>query len=112
MIDHHSKGEWVWEEDPTSPGYFPIKSEHGTNICMMQERNSDMGMRADPERTETIANARLVCAAPKMLAALEGMLDMYTAMINSGDCGNWNPENDPEVIAAREAVKAARLVVL
>jgi len=37
--------------------------------------------------------------------ALIGMVDMYTAMINSGDCGNWDPEGDKEVMAARVALK-------
>ena len=37
--------------------------------------------------------------------ALSGLLTMYVGMVNSGDCGNWNPEEEKEVIAAREALK-------
>ena len=39
-----------------------------------------------------------------MAEALEDMLTMYTDLINSGDCGNWNPEHDEEVIIARAAL--------
>lgn len=37
--------------------------------------------------------------------ALEGLLNHYTALVNSGDCGNWDPETEPQVIAARKALK-------
>lgn len=37
--------------------------------------------------------------------ALRGLLDRYTGLVNCGDCGFWNPENEPEVIAARAALE-------
>jgi len=43
-----------------------------------------------------------------LLEALEEITKMYCDMINSGDCGNWNPETDKEVIKARAAIAAAR----
>lgn len=36
--------------------------------------------------------------------ALVGMVDMYIDLVNSGDAGNWDPEKDKEVIAARLAL--------
>lgn len=27
-----------------------------------------------------------------LLGELVNMVDRYTALVNSGDCGNWNPE--------------------
>lgn len=39
--------------------------------------------------------------------ALQGVLLLYTSLVNSGDCGNWNPEDEPDVIAARAASAAA-----
>ena len=41
----------------------------------------------------------------RLREALEGMLDRYVSLVNCGDCGNWNPEEEPEVIAAREALE-------
>lgn len=36
--------------------------------------------------------------------ALRGILNRYVGLVNSGDAGNWNPETEPEVIAARAAL--------
>ncbi len=43
----------------------------------------------------------------ELSAALAGMVERYTSLANSGDCGNWNPEEEPEVIAARAALAKA-----
>lgn len=43
-----------------------------------------------------------------LLAALENFVERYTALVNSGDAGNWNPETDAEVIQARAAISKAR----
>ena len=44
----------------------------------------------------------------ELYEALEDFIEMYVRMINSGDCGNWNPEEDTEVITARAALAKAR----
>jgi hypothetical protein len=36
--------------------------------------------------------------------ALTNLLNHYTQLINSGDAGNWDPEAEPVVIAARQAL--------
>jgi len=36
--------------------------------------------------------------------ALEALLNAYVDMANSGDCGFWDPEKEPMVIAARAAL--------
>jgi hypothetical protein len=41
----------------------------------------------------------------RLRAALEKLLDHYTALINSGDAGFWDPEEEPEVIEARAALE-------
>jgi hypothetical protein len=43
----------------------------------------------------------------ELLAALKGITEMYVRLINSGDCGNWDPEEDKEVIASRAAIAKA-----
>jgi len=49
--------------------------------------------QASTERTET---------------ALRELLEMYVQLANSGDCGNWNPEEEDEVIAARAALTTTK----
>ncbi|KKJ75467.1 hypothetical protein WH95_18380 [Kiloniella litopenaei] len=51
--------------------------------------------------------AQLIAAAPDLLEALKAFTKMYVQMIESGDCGNWNPEEDAEVIQARKAIAKA-----
>jgi hypothetical protein len=74
-----------------------------------------------PSREHAEANARLIAAAPEtaaerdqlralnadLLAALRGITSRHVEMVNSGDCGHWNPEAEPHVIAARAAIARA-----
>lgn len=57
---------------------------------------------------EMRANAHLIAAAPSMYKALDNLLTRYLALVNSGDCGFWDAETEPEVIATRAALKLAR----
>lgn len=43
-----------------------------------------------------------------LLAALEAMVSTYVHLVNCGDCGNWNPEEEEDVIQARAALSKAR----
>ena len=54
-----------------------------------------------------MANARLIVAAPYLLDALSRLTEMYCQMVHSGDCGNWNPEDDIEIQEARAAIAKA-----
>ena len=53
------------------------------------------------------SNANLIAAAPELLAALNETLDTYVALANSGDAGNWNPEDELHVVNARAAIAKA-----
>lgn len=43
----------------------------------------------------------------KLAETLKGMLELWCNLVNSGDAGNWNPEEDEPVIKARKALKDA-----
>jgi hypothetical protein len=50
-----------------------------------------------------IAEATIRAAGEPLAAALRAMLEHYTSLVN---CGNWDPETEAEVIAARAALAA------
>lgn len=52
--------------------------------------------------------ARLIASAPDLAEALEKLVAAHVELVNSGDCGFWNPETVPEVIAARAALSKAK----
>ena len=54
-----------------------------------------------------IANANLIAAAPDLYGALSIMLKRYVDLAGSGDCGNWNPEDEDQVKTARTALAKA-----
>lgn len=51
--------------------------------------------------------ARAVADAKGLRERLEATLGVYVELVNSGDAGNWNPETEEHVIAARAALKSA-----
>ena len=51
--------------------------------------------------TTTLANN----IEQELAKALQGMLELYCDLINCGDAGNWNPEEDNAVIKARESLR-------
>ena len=52
------------------------------------------------------AAAELAMLGDACAAALHALLERYTDLVNCGDCGNWNPEREDQVIAARAALAA------
>lgn len=87
----HTKGPWR-----TSGVY--VESNHG--LIGHANFSADLS-EGCPE-----ANARLIAAAPDLLAALQGMVSAFGDItITIG--GVVQPETDPEVIAARAAIAKA-----
>ena len=90
----HTKG---WHYKQGEAGL--IFDENGDIVCDM--------MPCEENKTE-LANANLAVMAPDMYEALEQMVSMYCELIDSGDCGNWNPREDDAVLIANAALKKAR----
>jgi len=53
------------------------------------------------------ANARLIAAAPELLASAQAMLSRYKDAHDSGDWGSWDLEDDAEYVALRAAIAKA-----
>jgi hypothetical protein len=61
-----------------------------------------------PHMDEPLANARLIAAAPELLAALEAVTKAYVELVQSDYPPSWSAEKDSEVIAARAAIAKAK----
>ncbi len=55
----------------------------------------------------SLADAKLIAAAPELLEALAGLVARYKALVNSGDCGLWNADDEHEIKAAMDAIAKA-----
>ncbi len=67
------------------------------------------GIIATIHRHQDIALiVRAVNSHDALVSALGGMVDHYTALVNCGDCGHWNPEEERPVQFARAALAAAK----
>jgi len=95
---NHTSGPW---EVLQSDGYLQIVSDgniaHG--VASVYARNGVSAM---------YANAKLIAAAPDLLEALEKLLFNHICLVESGDCGKWNVEEEVEVIAARKVISRAK----
>jgi hypothetical protein len=96
----HTPGPWRWEAGKNMPGYFHIYGDT-TLVCDMQDINSELALETDPEPGECAANAKLIAAAPDMLAALRRCLNFI-----ENTEGEHNVELDCGQLA-RAAIAAA-----
>jgi len=68
----HTEGKWefAYYGDPLGPIVFsidPTDETNGIDICEVMFANNSI--------KESLANARLICAAPDMYAVLSGLVD-------------------------------------
>lgn len=75
----------------------------------LKKENKALRMMNDPDAgTKSILCGEVTSLKSKLeraIECLESFLDMYVALVNSGDAGFWNPEEDEEVIKARTTLK-------
>lgn len=48
----------------------------------------------------------------RLADALEALVTNHARLVGSGDCGNWNVDEEPEMIAARTALDALDAVII
>jgi len=105
----HTKGPWRLDTVQTSVGIchkigpFPPARENGRerNACLYADYPSEF----NPADQELLENARLIAAAPDLLAALEGAERVLAVHYPQADT---TAETIPEVVAIRAAIKKAR----
>jgi len=108
METKHTPGPWYVGaqndllfilDGPPSPAPYdgPIPKTYGPSVIAKPDYRID-GYEA---------NARLIAAAPDLLAALTTFVAEYVQLVESGDAGNWDAETEAKVIAARAAIAKA-----
>ena len=80
----------------------------GNGLLIANARNSAIPKDCRPGNNEQEANAHLIAAAPMLLEALEQFLSEHIDLVESGDCGFWDPEKEEKVIKARAAIAIAK----
>lgn len=94
--------------EPTFTTLAYVMNGAGIADLIKDAEGENVGVFSVPRvRERQRATAHLFTAAPDLLEALERLLESYTDLVNSGDCGFWNPEEEEIIIAARAAISKA-----
>lgn len=116
MTDNkHTPGPWKivrrmgWDfqgvtEQPDEHNKMGFAGPSGERICWFGNSENYYPTEGD-EPSE--ADAHLIAAAPDLLAALKTFVAEYVELVESGDAGFWNAEEEAKVIAARAAIAKA-----
>lgn len=96
-----------------SPETGSVTTPSSWRITVVEDEWGTITYRIDEDEGRYIsdaqqaANARLMEAAPDLLAALAKITMRYVSLVESGDCGNWDAGDEDEVKNARAAIAKA-----
>lgn len=102
------RGSTVAESATVSPNQvstLPWRVEPGAFVYVVDSRGDVVGIIDTDDQAELIV--KCVNSYPALVEALTDMLDRYLSLVNCGDCGHWDPEAEPHVIAARVVLAGA-----
>ena len=109
-----TKGEWeVYPAIVQSSNNFSVSVNKEGLICVgvpskkSKDGNTAVSLCGNGNLKEVQCNAKLIAAAPKLLKALILIKKEYEQLVDSGDCGNWDPRQDNCVVLAIEAINKA-----
>jgi hypothetical protein len=94
-----TSGPWHLGESKSGRRYIYAHSE--------QPLKPEVKLNKTSVTQEMIDNAELMAASPDLYVALNKLLVRYVELVNCGDCGSWNPEEEFEVKHARTALAKA-----
>lgn len=96
----HTPGPWFVESDDKTPIYVsPVGRHENISICNVMVIDEDPSESGDwINGSQTKANARLIAAAPELLAALESLV-LFT---------NPKPSNAAALNRAHQVISKAR----
>lgn len=87
-------GPWTVTRKHLTAEVYYVDGPNGEEVCVCYGVNAQ-------------ENARQIASQPALLEACKALLRLYVQVVGSGDCGNWDPEEEKEVIAARSAIAQA-----
>jgi len=90
-----TKGEWSVSESGNPTFNKCVVGEDGGSVCFVTNWS-------DSEE-----NAKLIASAPELLEALVQLKASYEELVDSGDCGSWNPRTDECIVDAKKAIEKA-----
>ena len=96
MSAGHTLGPWFAVQPESANGWWVVSCNEDGSDCVDESGEAEFQ-----------ANAHLIAAAPDLKTALADLLNHYVRLVECGDCGNWDAETEPEVIAARAAIARA-----
>jgi hypothetical protein len=98
------EGERLWETECHGPS---LTEYTRTDIAQAQANHAWSKVAAtDTALLAFVAEAFIAQERiAKLEAALNGMVDLYVALVECGDCGHWNAEDEMPVKYARLALK-------
>lgn len=94
-------GPWQVETDAFT--VWNTRDDGGCDAPLVKADTTYRRWGREISRSEHAANLQLIAAAPTLIEALEALLDRYTNLP-----GEWHPEREEAVIAARAALRLAR----
>ncbi len=101
-----------WEIHAWADGHNSVRicqPDHSTERGCLPVAEAEILGR---DREEAEANAAFIVRAvnnhAKLLKALEALLKNHCGLVDSGDCGFWNVEEEAEVILARAVIEEAK----
>jgi hypothetical protein len=100
----HSPTPWRIVDQSGQMGEEPDYAVYGGPDCIMQDASY---YPSAPSREDAEFIVKVVNAHDELVAALAGMTKLYVSLVNCGDCGFWDAEEEDPVKASRAALAKA-----